>query len=105
MVPLAGYAYSLGAHSDASVYMKLKGQDYMSMLELEIRYATLVRAARDKVYGGIATADGLDGWFIDGAEVDARPGGHIRFRWRQWGADRLSCEDGGPVPEALRPAS
>ena len=75
----------------------------MSIRELEIRYATLVRAARDKVYDGIATADGLDGWFTHGAEVDARPGGHIQFRWREWGPERLTFEDGGPVLEAVRP--
>jgi uncharacterized protein YndB with AHSA1/START domain len=75
----------------------------MTPLNLEIRYAILVRAPRDRVYDGIATADGLDGWFTEGAEVDPRPGGHIRFRWRDWGAERLTLEDGGPILEARRP--
>jgi uncharacterized protein YndB with AHSA1/START domain len=75
----------------------------MTLLDLEIRYAVLVRAPRARVYDGIATAEGLDGWFTEGAEVDPRPGGRIRFRWREWGPDRVTFEDGGPVLEAVRP--
>lgn len=75
----------------------------MQKLDLEIRYAILVRAPRERVYDGIATAQGLDGWFTEGAQVDARPGGHILFRWREWGPDRATFEDGGPVLEARRP--
>lgn len=75
----------------------------MKLLRLDIRHSTLVRAPRERVYDGIATAEGLDGWFTDGAEVDARPGGRIRFRWRNWGPERLTFEDGGPVLEADRP--
>ncbi len=71
--------------------------------DLEIRYSTLVRASPERVYDGIGTAAGLNGWFTTGATVDARPGGEIRFRWRDFGPSRLSCEDGGPVLEAQRP--
>jgi len=74
-----------------------------TILDFEIRYTTLVRAPRERVYDGLATSEGLDGWFTEGAEVDARPGGHIRFRWRDWGADRVNLEDTGPVLEARRP--
>lgn len=73
------------------------------MIPAEIRCSTLVRAAPEQVYDGIATATGLDGWFTQGAEVDARPGGEIRFRWVEFGADRVTAEDGGPVLEARRP--
>jgi uncharacterized protein YndB with AHSA1/START domain len=68
-----------------------------------IYYETFVRAPPDRVYDGIATAEGLDGWFTAGAEVDARPGGRIRFRWKDWGPSRISAEDGGPILEARRP--
>jgi uncharacterized protein YndB with AHSA1/START domain len=46
----------------------------IELIQDEIRYATLVRAPADEVYDGIATAQGLDGWFTKGASVDARPG-------------------------------
>ncbi len=69
----------------------------------EIRHAVLVRAEPERVYDALTTAAGLDGWFTTGAAVDARPGGEIRFRWRDWGPDRITDEDGGPVLEARRP--
>jgi uncharacterized protein YndB with AHSA1/START domain len=75
----------------------------MESLDMEIRYAILVRAPRERVYDGIATAAGLDGWFTVGAEVDPLPGGSILFRWREWGPDRVNEEDGGPVLQARRP--
>lgn len=73
------------------------------LIEESIIHATFVRATPEKVYDGIATAEGLDGWFTTGATVDARAGGEIRFRWKDWGPDHLTFEDGGPVIEASRP--
>ena len=72
-------------------------------IEEEIRCAVLVAAPRERVYDALATAAGLDGWFTAGAAVDARPGGEIRFRWQDWGPERYTGEDGGPVLEARRP--
>lgn len=69
----------------------------------EIRYATLVRAPAEQVYDGIATAEGLDGWFTEGATVDARPGGEIVFRWHEFGPDKVTAVDRGPVLEAEGP--
>jgi uncharacterized protein YndB with AHSA1/START domain len=69
----------------------------------EIRYATFVCASAERVYDGIATAAGLDGWFTVGAEVEARPGGRIVFRWKDFGPDKVTGSDGGPVLEADRP--
>jgi uncharacterized protein YndB with AHSA1/START domain len=66
-------------------------------------HETLVRAEAERVYDAFATAEGLDGWFTSGAGVDARPGGEIRFRWKDWGPSRITAEDGGPVLEAERP--
>lgn len=73
------------------------------LIDEKISDATLVRATPERVYDGIATAEGLDGWFTTGASVDARPGGEIRFRWKDWGPDRVTVEDGGRVLEATRP--
>jgi uncharacterized protein YndB with AHSA1/START domain len=63
----------------------------------------LIRSSPDRVYDAFATAAGLDAWFTQGAEVDARPGGHIVLRWKDWGPDHYAGEDGGPVLESQRP--
>lgn len=68
-----------------------------------IEYAVLVRANPEQVYDGIAQAEKLDGWFTTGATVEARPGGVIRFRWQDWGPDKVTTEDGGIVLVAERP--
>ena len=52
----------------------------------EIRMATLVRAPRERAYDALTSAHELDAWFTTGAEVDARPGGTMRWRWVDWGA-------------------
>ncbi len=69
-----------------------------------IEHATFVAAPPEKVYDAVATSDGLDAWFTAGARVDARPNGRILFRWKDWGPDRITGEDGGPVLEARRPS-
>ena len=58
----------------------------------EVRFETIVRAEREKVYDAIATAAGLDGWFTDGTELDATPGGPLIFRWTDWGVERFTGE-------------
>src|SRR3990172_3918592 len=67
----------------------------IDIFDTEIRHSTLVRASPEQVYDAFTTAEGLDGWFTSGAEVDPRPGGEIRFRWVDWGPDRVTDEDGG----------
>src|SRR5262249_4510802 len=68
-----------------------------------VDFRTLVRAEPERVYDAIATSEGLDGWFTTGADVDARPGGTINFRWKDYGLDHYDGENGGPVLEAARP--
>lgn len=75
----------------------------MKTIDEKVRVTILVRATPGRVYDAIATAEGLDAWFTTGATVDARPGGHIHFRWRDWGFDKYTGENGGPVLEARRP--
>jgi uncharacterized protein YndB with AHSA1/START domain len=65
--------------------------------------SVLVRAPAERVFDALASAEGLDGWFTTGAEVDPRPGGRIVFRWREWGPDRYTGEDAGAVLECSRP--
>jgi uncharacterized protein YndB with AHSA1/START domain len=72
-------------------------------MEVDIRHSTLVNAEPERVFDAFTTAGGLDGWFTNGSSVDPRPGGEIRFRWVDWGPDRINGEDGGPVLESKRP--
>lgn len=73
------------------------------MTGLTIRHETLVRAPRTKVWEALTTGNGLDGWFTQGSEVDLRPGGAVRLRWREWGPQKIDAQDGGPVLEAVAP--
>jgi uncharacterized protein YndB with AHSA1/START domain len=71
-------------------------------LDVEIKQATLIRASPEKVYDALATAEGLDSWFTSGSVVDAKPGGRIKFVWKDWGPDKYTTESDGPVLEAER---
>lgn len=73
------------------------------MIPPDIVVTTLVRAPRERVYDALAQAEELDAWFTTGAEVDARPGGEMVWRWVDWGPDAYTGEDRGPVLEARRP--
>ena len=73
-----------------------------NLIDAEIKQKTLVRADPEQVYDAFATAEGLDGWFTVGAEVEARRGGQIIFRWKDWGPDKFSGEEICPVLEAER---
>jgi uncharacterized protein YndB with AHSA1/START domain len=66
--------------------------------------ATIVRAPRERVYDALTRAEELDAWFTSGAEVEVRAGGEMVWRWVDWGANRVTTEDRGPVLEATRPA-
>ena len=70
----------------------------------EVRFDTVVRAAPDTVFDAIATAEGLDGWFTSGTELDPRPGGTLVLRWRDWGVEKFTGEMEGDVVEVRKPA-
>lgn len=73
-------------------------------LDLEVKHSTLIRAPREKVYDAFATADGLNAWFTTGAQIDARPGGAMLFRFVDWDAEKINAEFPGRVIEAKRPS-
>jgi uncharacterized protein YndB with AHSA1/START domain len=73
------------------------------LLDVEAKQTTLVRAKPEAVYDALTTSEGLDAWFTDGAEVDARPGGSITWSWKDWGPDKYTTRSTGPVLEAKRP--
>lgn len=72
------------------------------LIDAPILHSTLIRAAPERVYDALTRAEEMDRWFTSDAAIDARPGGSIRFRWKDWGPDRITGEDGGPVLEATR---
>jgi uncharacterized protein YndB with AHSA1/START domain len=76
----------------------------VSLIPEPIQHSVLIAAPPERAYDALTTAAGLDAWFTSGAEVDARAGGRIIFRWRDWGPRRLTCEDHGPVLAAHRPS-
>lgn len=69
----------------------------------EVRHSVFIRATSRAVYDLFATAAGLDSWFTTGAEVEARPGGRIVYRWKDWGAEHITTEAVGLVHEAEPP--
>jgi uncharacterized protein YndB with AHSA1/START domain len=73
------------------------------MDQRHIQFGTIVRTEPGRVFDAFATAGGLDGWFTTGAEVDARPGGVVIFRWKDWGVERIHGESRGEVLAADRP--
>ena len=73
------------------------------MIDVEIKKSILIRGSREKIYDAFSTAEGLDGWFTSGAAVDARPGGVLRFRWKDWGPDKVTAQDDCPILQAKRP--
>lgn len=75
-----------------------------NLIPEKIEHAVFIAAPPEKVYEAMTTAEGLDGWFTSGAVVGAWPNGRILFRWKEWGPDHFTGEDGGPVLEAQRPS-
>jgi uncharacterized protein YndB with AHSA1/START domain len=68
-----------------------------------IQVSTYIDIPPQQVYETLTTASGWDAWFTQGTELDARPGGSLRFRWVDFGPGRYTGEDGGPVLEAQAP--
>ena len=73
------------------------------LIDAEIKQVTLIRADPEKVYDGIASAEGLNAWFTHNSELDPRSGGDIVFRWKDWGPNKYTQNSPGKVLEAKRP--
>jgi uncharacterized protein YndB with AHSA1/START domain len=64
---------------------------------LEIRHSVLIRAKPAEVFAALSTGAGWSSWFTSEAVFDARPGGAVRFIWRDWGPDAIEVTDQGSV--------
>lgn len=73
-------------------------------LDRFVRFKTFVRAAPDRVFDALATADGLDMWFTSGCTLEPRAGGDLVFRWKDHGLEGFTGEYRGSVVEWRRPA-
>jgi uncharacterized protein YndB with AHSA1/START domain len=67
------------------------------LIDTPIRHETYIDTDVRTVWETLISADGWDGWFTSGMELDARSGGAIRFRWIDWGPRRITAEDAGVV--------
>jgi uncharacterized protein YndB with AHSA1/START domain len=66
-----------------------------------VEHATLIRAPAEKVYDAFATPAGLNQWFTTDSRIteDAQ----IEFRWKDWGPQKYTGSDGGPILARKRP--
>ena len=73
------------------------------IIQEKIRQETFIKASPEKVYDTITTGEGWNAFFTSETEIDARPGGKITFRWKDWGPNFYTTSAGGPVLKADRP--
>lgn len=66
-------------------------------MNLSIKHSTYIDAPPEAVYDAVTTSEGMNSWFTTDSEIDPREGGRIMLRWRDFGMDRITLEDGGPV--------
>lgn len=67
------------------------------IIDTPIRHSTYINAPPQRVFETLTSAEGWDGWFTSGMELEAEPGGVIRFVWRNWGPEGVDAEDHGRV--------
>ena len=67
----------------------------------KIVYSTYIKATPARVFRHFTSGEGMDAWFTCGAQIEAKPGGKMHFRWVSFGAKRETSEDQGEVIEVL----
>jgi len=68
-----------------------------------IRQRTFIAVSREKVFDTITSAEGWNAFFTTGLEIEARPGGKMIWRWKDWGPDFYTTEVQGEVVKVERP--
>ncbi|UCC44228.1 MAG: SRPBCC domain-containing protein [Candidatus Zixiibacteriota bacterium] len=74
-----------------------------SPLKEHISQATFIKAPAEKVYDTLTSAKAWDDFFTTGMELDAKPGGKMIWRWKDWGPDFYTLSVDAKVLEADRP--
>jgi uncharacterized protein YndB with AHSA1/START domain len=66
------------------------------MGDLTIHHQTFIRATPEQIFEKLTTAEGWDSWFTSGSTVDLEAK-EIKLRWKEFGPQKLTLEDGGPI--------
>jgi uncharacterized protein YndB with AHSA1/START domain len=66
-------------------------------MNISILHSTWIAVSPSRVYKTLTTAKGWDAWFTSGTTLDLEEGGRIRLRWKNWGPEEITGEDGGPI--------
>jgi len=69
-----------------------------------VDFRVLVRVPIERVFNALATAEGMNEWFTQGAEMRPEPGGEIIFRFKDHGVDNYTGEFPGKVFEYHPPS-
>ena len=64
-----------------------------------IKHSTYISIKPSVVFETLTTSKGWDSWFTQGTTIDAKKGGFIKLRWKNFGAGRFTLEDGGAILE------
>jgi uncharacterized protein YndB with AHSA1/START domain len=72
------------------------------MSDFIVKHRVYIAAPVSKVFSLLASGDGWTRWFTQNAYVEPKPGGTIRFEWREFGADRITVNDEGHVVEVIK---
>ena len=72
----------------------------MSIFATPIIHKVLIKSERKKVFDSMTTAEGLDGWFTEGAIVDQSK---IIFNWVDWGPEKVNTQAICPIVEVKAP--
>lgn len=62
-----------------------------------IFHKVYIASAPSKVFETLTTAEGWNAWFTQETSIDLRLGGSVMLRWRDWGVDHDTVEDGGEI--------
>ena len=66
-------------------------------ISVPISHLTWIAVPPSRVFETLTTAKGWDAWFTKGTTLDLEVGGQIKLRWEDWGAEKITGEDGGPI--------
>ena len=72
------------------------------MLNEKIKHQTFIKAAPEKVFDTITSADGWNAFFTQGLELDNEPDGKIVWRWKDFGPNFYTTEAPGKVLQTER---
>lgn len=69
-----------------------------------IHHKTYIKVPKEEVYKTITSTDGWNAWFTDNTSLhfNSDGTGDIRFRWVNFGREKVTIEDGGNIIESVQ---